>query len=394
MANQEPISRLRWLDAFRGVAVVGMIATHVAGALLANGWKQGELWNNLNISFGFVAPAFLLCSGIALWVALQRATLQQFPNEGVASQTNRLLLRAGMIVLLGYWLQIPVLSLRQLIWRHDPTELARLFDSNILQVIGVTMIGLIACVRFTQSIAATASVAAVIAAAVIIATPFLSASTSYRILWLPLQAYVAPQPAASFSLFPHSAYLLIGFALSPLFAGRGLFALPFIIPLLLAIFSASTALLLGVWIGEFPPHDNFWHGSIQHTFFRLAGLFVAIALLRFLAWWLRQRCAWLGSHGSRTLIEKIGARSLAIYVLHLMLIYGSPVNMGMTGWMNGQFQNAWGPLLCLLFFAAVTALSYGAATLWNWVRKQYPRVALWGKRAWWIAFWGLFLTIP
>ena len=386
--------RLRWLDILRGIAVLGMIATHVAGALLATAWKQGELWNNLNISFGFVAPAFLLCSGITLWVAMQR---RASPPTHAGNRTKKLLRRAGTIVLLGYWLQIPVLSIRQLIWRHDPTELARLFDSNILQVIGVVMAALIVCAQLVHSLSIARWVAAVVAVGVVAATPYVWEGNLYQALWLPFKAYVAPQPVASFSLFPHAAYFLVGFVVAPLLVRLGRWR--FFFPLLAALGSASVALLLDACIGQFPPHDNYWHGSIQHTFFRLAGLFVLIALAQAVALWLpsgsqQDDKQHDGQEERRTLMEKIGARSLAIYVLHLMLIYGSPVNMGMTGWLNGRFSNAWGPALCLLGGIVITMLCYGAVVLWEWVGREYPQAKIWGKRLWWIVFWGLFLTIP
>lgn len=381
--------RLRWLDFFRGIAVIGMIATHVAGALLANEWKQGEVWNNLNISFGFVAPAFLLCSGVALWVAMQRRVSQQgqFGKGG-----GKLLRRAGTILLLGYWLQIPVLSLRQLIWRHDPNELSRLFDSNILHVIGVAMIGLIICVRLSQSLPFTRGIAAVLAVGIIITTPYVWASNIYQSLWLPFKAYAAPQPIASFSLFPHAAYLLIGFAIAPLLIVHS--RQRFILPLFFALFSVSVALLLDVWLGVIPPHNNYWYGSIQHTVFRLAGLFFLIALVQLVVPWVILRNPQSGSKKHSTFIEKIGTRSLAIYVLHLMLIYGSPVNMGMTAWLSGQFHNAWDPIACLLFSVVVTILCYSVVILWEWIGKERPQIVVWGKRLWWIAFWWLFLTIP
>lgn len=389
MPNQAMMPRLRWLDVFRGLAVIGMIATHVAGAFLAEEWKQGEMWNHLNISFGFVAPAFLLCGGITLWGAMQRRASQQ---GEFGKGTKQLLRRAIVIVLLGYWLQIPVLSLRQLIWLHDPIALSRLFDSNILQVIGVMMIGLIICARLTQSISITRGIAAVLAVGIIIATPYVWAGNIYHSLWLPFKAYLAPQPIASFSLFPHAAYLLIGFAIAPLLIVHS--RQRFVPSLFFGIFSIAVALLLDVWIGASPPHDNYWHGSIQHTFFRLAVLFFLIALLQLAVPWLILWYQQQGGGERQTLIEKIGARSLAIYILHLMLIYGSPVNMGMTGWLSGRLHNAWDPILCLLFSVAVTLLCYGATILWEWVGKERPQIAVWGKRLWWIVFWGLFLTIP
>lgn len=383
-------SRLRWLDLLRGVAVLGMIATHVAGALLGTEWKQGELWNNLNISFGFVAPAFLLCSGITLWVAMQRRASD--PAQA-GNGFKKLLRRAGMIVLLGYWLQVPVLSVRQLVWRHDPSELARLFDSNILQVIGVTMAALIVCAQLAQSLSTTRWVAALLAVGIVVATPYVWGSNLHHSVWLPFKAYVAPQPVASFSLFPHAGYFLVGFLVAPLLVRGGRWR--FLFPLLAAFCSASAAFFLDAWIGGFPPHNNYWHGSIQHTFFRLAGIVGLIAIAQVVASRFPFRPVQPGGQelGS-TLIEKIGARSLSIYVLHLMLIYGSPVNMGMTGWLNGQFHNAWDPVMCVLSGIGITLLCYGAVVLWERIGRGYPQARVWGKRLWWIAFWGLFLTIP
>lgn len=390
--------RLRWIDLFRGLAVIGMIATHVAGAFLANSWKEGGVWNSFNIGFGFVAPAFLLCSGLTLWGALQRR--MDAPETEGKRGAQSLLRRAALLLLLGYWLQIPVLSLRQLIWRHDPTELARLFDTNVLQVIAVAMGAIVLLALVVRPLVSVAWVAAALAVAIIIGTPWVWASDSAAGLFLPLRSYFLAQPDATFSLFPHAAYLLTGFASAPLLLKPRRYQ--WVVPALFAATFFAAEALLAETIGGIPPHDRYWHGSIQHTCFRLAVLFATISALKAITQLLEQqretrlatRAASKVERRKGGAVEEIGKRSLGIYVLHLMLLYGSPVNMGMIGWLDGRFRNAWDPLACLLLALSVAALCYGALLFWEWLRKAYPTAARWAKRLWWWVFWALFLLVP
>ncbi len=370
--------RLGSIDLARGVAVVLMVGAHATDAFLGDSWKQNDLWYAINILFGFVAPAFIFLSGLALWHALTG-------RSGNDEHRGRIATRYLTILLLGYWLQLPVLSLRQLIFNQRPDELARLFDANILQLIavaGLIALGLAMALRSPDR-ARIASLLLGITA--ILLTPSISAGTLYLGLPLAIRPYVAPSPPATFPLLPYLAYFMVGFSLSPHLTGAAQSLRKRTIVLLFGALLLGLGLALDPLLAPFPPYNDFWGPSIQHVFFRLGGIIVLFACsLHAMALW---------PYGSG-LLAYLGRNSLAIYVLHLMLIYGSPMTMGMRYWFGGALDGRLHPVATLATTVAVLALCTAAISLWRWLRTEHPRIALWLKRLWWGLFWGLFLLQP
>ena len=371
--SAESPSRVRSIDLYRGVAVLLMIVAHACDAFLADRFRDGAAWHALDIAFGFVAPAFLFLSGLALSLGMQR-------HDRIAS----LSLRHLQILALAYWLQIPVLSLRQLIWNRRPEELARLFDMNILHVVAIAGLLVLGLSRIVGAAPGRLrALVAVLALAAIVATPYAWDSSLGETLWLPLRSIVGPQPAATFPLFPYVAYGMLGFAAAPLVVARDRGA---VLPLALS----GVALLLGGLALDGPMsalrhHDDFWHGSIQHTIFRLGGVLVALAGSMAIVPLLRSPV---------TLLERIGRRSLAVYVLHLMLIYGSPMTMGSRYWLDGRLDRAVSPPAVVGLVVGVTLLVCAAALVWPELRRRAPHLTSLLWIAWWVAFAGFFLLTP
>ncbi len=201
--------RRRSIDLLRGIAVLVMIGAHASSALLAGSYRQGPVWDPVNILFGFVAPAYLFLAGITL----QLASLRR--NEASAGARRWAGPRHALrLVFLGYWLQIPILSLRQLIWCHRPSELARLFDVNILQAIGLSSLIPLGLLALFHRPRAARAVALLIALGLALATPWIWRGGLDTLLPGPLAPLVAPQPRATFPLAPYAAYLLAGFGLA------------------------------------------------------------------------------------------------------------------------------------------------------------------------------------
>lgn len=376
-----PHERLGSIDLARGVAVVLMIAAHAADALLAESWKHNRIWYDVNILFGFVAPAFIALSGLTLWPALARRSGGDAGDATIRPVAVRYL----RILLLGYWIQIPVLSLRQLLFNQRPEELARLFDANILQVIAIAGL-LVLALRWGLGSLERARAAALLSGiAAVLLAPYLWTGTLYQEIPLPLRAYFSPSPPATFPLLPYLGYFMAGFAASPALMaaagtgrGRGM---------VLASAAGLIALALGLdpLLSGLPPHNDFWGPSIQHFLFRLGGVALLVALT-FLYGALRPNGgAWLGF---------IGRHSLAIYLLHLMLVYGSPMTMGMRYWFDGMLGGTLNPGLTIGFIGAILLLSVAAVAAWKRLRQRHPAAALLLKRLWWGLFWGFFLLQP
>jgi uncharacterized membrane protein len=363
--------RIRSIDLLRGIAVICMVAAHAANALLDESFRHGWLWERINILFGFVAPAFLFLSGITLFLSLQRST-----GNGNIDLRRSALTALGLIAC-GYWLQIPVLSFRQLVYCQRPEELARLFDVNILQAIGLSALLPIGLVAVTRSMRASANRAMLAAVAIAGCTPLFWRGTLHAALPGPVGALLAPQPASTFPLAPYACYLLIGFGAAQWIVSRekrlrGGFELLCTGALLIA-----ASLLLPL----VPPHDDFWGSSLHHVLFRLGGVVAALGGTVMIARLLRRGLdpiAW------------IGRRSLGIYVLHLMMIYGSPVNAGLRA--------AAGQTLAPAAIGVVATAALLASSSLLHVRERlaarFPSIETWGWRLWWGIFWIIFLARP
>lgn len=370
------MSRLRSIDLLRGVAVVLMIATHATDALLSPAFRDGPAWHYSSLLFGFVGPAFLLLSGLTL--GLRQEVL---PRE--ASIRMRLLRRFLVLLVIAYWLQIPVLSLHRLLVEQRPEDLARLFDTNVLHVIAFCGIAIVLAATLLQSSWKIRLSAAMLAVMIVVATPYLLAAEIYRWLPIPLRSLIAPQPLATFPLLPYASYLLAGFLLGSLrlFRERPLSA-----SLALTAGGAITVvlgLLLDMIIGEIPPHDDFWASSIAHSLLRAGGVTAVLG-----AFTLIPEAGGDTPHA----LERIGRRSLGMYLLHLILLYGSPMTMGMRYWLDGSIDQALDPAAVGVVAIILTVLCYQALLLWEWLRESYPHVARGAAVVWWGGFVVLFVV--
>ena len=376
-------ARVRSLDAYRGIAVLLMIIAHACDAFLAEVHRSGTVWHAVNITFGFVAPAFLFLAGATLGLSSRRNAPTPHDSQGSKSPPrSRHARRYALILLLAYWLQIPVLSLRQLVWNQRSHELARLFDCNILHVLAIGGLGLIAIDALFARDRSRRFAAAAVALALVIVAPYVWHSGVSLSMFLPLRAFVAPQPASTFPIVPFAAYLRAGYALWPWLTHSTARHTAW-----LALGSSSAAgiaLALDEAIGSIAPHDDYWNGSAQHSLMRFAGVLAGAAATAAL----RPRSA------RRMLIEHIGQASLAIYVLHLVVIYGSPMTIGLRSAFNGALASAMSPLEVAVFVVGLAACVIGAVFAWSALRRSRPGIARASWWLWWSAFAVLFALTP
>jgi surface polysaccharide O-acyltransferase-like enzyme len=348
-----------------------MVATHAVDAFLAEAWREGIVWHLTNLMFGFAGPAFLMVAGITL--GLRIGSMQ----GSRAGARRRILRRMLGVLMLGYWLQIPVLSLRRLVVEQRPEDMARMFDSNILHVIALASIAIVLISTLSDSPVRMRIVVGALAFVVIMATPYIWASGIYRDHWLPIRSFVAPQPIALFPLFPYAFHLLAGFLLTPILLALDRHSKGWLIMLGAGCALIATGFGIDTLIGGIPPHDDFWGSGIGHVLFRSGGVIAALGL-----------CIGISrSIGERTsALERIGRRSLGIYTLHLIVIYGSPMTIGLRTSFDGIFHRAYSPAAVIVIAAAVTLLCYQALRGWEWARVRYPALCSWATGVWWTWF--------
>ncbi len=95
-------TRLAWIDLLRGVAVIGMIETHVVNTLLSAEYDGAGWRHELGFYNGLLAPAFFWIAGY-----LQGLSIRKAQRENRPILTGPRLRRLGLVAFLGYYLHAP-----------------------------------------------------------------------------------------------------------------------------------------------------------------------------------------------------------------------------------------------------------------------------------------------
>lgn len=318
--TREP--REDWLDALRGLAVLGMIETHTVNTMLAEGARAGQGFTRLMYTDGLVAPAFLWIAGYAHGVVTNRK-----PGQGVWPM--RTVRRLGVILFLAYLIHLPVPGTGAT-WRQ-------FFGVDVLQCLAASLLMVVAVQRWLPRHAEWALAGAT---AVIIALGALPpAALIFGTGFWPLEAWLDQSGVSLFPLVPWAAFVFLGVLLARwrlaawmwVVLGLGLLALPS------------------------PPFISKSHP----TFFaeRFGWLLLAAAAVRGLGQVLSYP-RWL---------RWVGRESLALYLAHLALLYLVPT----ARWVGPRLS----PVATGVAAFGLAVVSAGLVLAWRWVEARRREAA-------------------
>lgn len=376
-------TRYAFLDVYRGMIVLLMIEGHVVRELLMPALQVSAAFRVHEFVHGITGPGFLFGAGITFGISAQRRW-QEFLS--VTPTLLRRVRRIILLILIGYALHLPFLSLQKTLAESTPKEWAALASFDVLQCIGfsllimqVLMIGLRSERTFVRALLLLVPTVLVVSPVVWNAAPD----------WdLPLGVSMALQGSggSAYPLLPNSAFLFAGgFASYEFmkFAGMGREEV-FVKRLTMG---GVALILLGIGTAFIPVRiyeaADFWDTSPSFMLMKLGGLF----LLMGGSWLMENRV-----HAWPRWVSLIGIESLFVYVLHLLLLYGSVLNAGThlsAVW--GRSLN-WQAAFALAF--AVAMLLFVLASLWNSIKTKHPIVLK--SAVWWMitVFGFVFVTSP
>ncbi len=352
-------ARVSQLDLLRGVAVVMMVLGHTVDALLAEPLRGGSVYWSYQLLRSMTAPLFLFTSGFVVMVATAKrwdAYLRLGPELG--ARLRRILL----LILLGYALHLPFFSLRKTLTHASPESFANLWQADVLQCIGVSLLLLQLTLLVARRPARHALLVAAAGALVVLVTPVVWSLDWGALLPRPVTPYVYDRDLTIFPLFPYLGHLFIGAAVGHSFvaaerAGRVAAWLRRLGLASVVAIVAGMIALSAPW-RVFPEHDV-WKANPASVAIRLA--LVALVLHGLFAW--RRPPAALTA--AATLL---GRSSLFVYVLHLVLLYGSPLNQGLRSVVGATL-----PVGAVLgVFAALLVAMLGAAAGLERVERWRP----------------------
>lgn len=352
-------SRLHALDLARFLAMVFMMQGHILDALVSRTIIDTDLfpWNVWHLLRGFTAPIFLMVSG-----AVHAFATKRDENGKVrADVVNRRIMWGLTIIGIGYLLVFPAGRVWDLPFVSTSGWNA-FFSVNILQLTGVTILLFIVTMANTTSVKSMGIRALAITAMIVAVTPVMQVTQVASVLPGWFGAYLTSASGSIFPIFPFSAYLFLGLAV-----GCWLRQIPVErrdallkkyglrvggVVALFAVTLQSVFLIAGV------SNDMMEHQMSIVLFLRRAGV---VLMFFSLCVTILER-----TYQLRHWYSLFGTKSLYIYVIHLILLFGTPwiEGIGRTHYRSLNLSDG------LAIAAGIMFLTLATAWLFDWYTKQ------------------------
>ena len=352
----KPSGRLEFLDVIRGVFILIMIEGHTLRALLDPSAQTGTIYRAQDLLHNMTGPVFLFASGAA-FVYSTRKHWDLYRNWG-----PKLRARLGRwlgLVVAGYALQLSYGTLARSLRETTPYQLSSLLSINSLQCIGLSLLLLQMVASFAPDVRWFFRVTAGGAVAIAFLTPFAWIVAGSWPLWL--GSVISGRTLSVFPLFPYTGFTFAGAAWAYLhcaardqgreesFLNRS------------GQICAVTALACSAFaILPVPKiYSDFWTSSPQFFLMR-------VGLLGLLAAGVRQMEPKLLPRAR--VLAVAGRESLLIYVVHLVILFGTAFNPDTNLAKNfGIAKSASQAIAVWLLF---TMLLLVFASAWNWWKKD------------------------
>jgi uncharacterized membrane protein len=378
-----PHSKQRYLfiDLLRFLAVLLMIQGHTFDASLNLNIRQHEMYFLYDFFHGLVAPMFLFASGVAFGISTLKKWEEHIVLNGrVAKRIGRFI---GLLVI-GYALHLPFFSFTKIVNEATETEIAAFLQVDALHCIAVTLLALqiiVLAVRTEKRFILTVGILAAIA---VFLSPIVWSMSFLDIVPLWLVSYLNAENNSWFPLFPWSGYILSGVLFSRLFMnakehrhavvlmkqGMALGVLSFIVPLY----------FITIPFDIYPLHDV-WKANPLIFVSRIGFIMVVTGAVFFAEHRMKIRSA---------VPQVMGRESLFIYILHLVILYGSVMNKGL----QQSITSGLTVIQSFAIFLLIAGISALSAFGWHHFKKRYryPAIAVQMSIAGIFIF--LFMTRP
>jgi acyltransferase len=358
--------RVIFIDLARALAAVFMLYGHTVSVLLAPRYQTGTWFDIWVFQRGLTSSLFLLLSGFAFSIATGR----HWSSHGQLSPAViRRIRRFSLFIVLGYALHFPVARFVDL--PYATSERWRSFLAvDVLQLIGVTFIGVQFLVMLTRSRRVFGWTAFALALATVLVTPWF-----WRVEWtsyvpLSISSYLSPAAGSQFPLFPWAAYVLTGAALGQWYLTWGTARLDWYANV--ALFAPGLALVTLAFVVELLPAWLVGVGAFDTVPNQVALRMGASLMLLALIARASQRITRLPH-----IFGAVAQETLLIYFVHLCIVYGSVWNRGLAQ----AFGPTLGPGRTVFFVVILLAAMGGLALYWNWWKHTRPSLAHWTAMA-------------
>jgi hypothetical protein len=347
-----------------------MLEGHVLRELLTPDLKATQFFTFHEVFHGVTAPGFLFGAGFTFAIATQRRW-----EESIAFTRGffRRAWRAILLILIGYALHIPFLSLQKTITTASLVQWNSFFVFDVLQCIGMCLLImriLLVTLRREQLFITTLLA---MLFAFVYTTPLFWTARIQQTMPLIVSSAINGLSSSPFPLFPYSGFLIAGTCVSWLFlrVGQDKHQELFIKWLMLA---GILIIVAGVLLDALPvqtyTQDIYWSTSPNYFWIRLGILLLMLGTL----WYIED---FFSTHGvSIVWMPKwliiLGVESLFVYIAHLLILCGWVTNTeyNLRSWWNGKLNF----VEATFVFLGLTFLMIHVSFVWRYLKKKHPKI--------------------
>jgi hypothetical protein len=357
-----------------------MLEGHVLRELLTPDLKATQFFAFHEVFHGVTAPGFLFGAGFTFAIATQRRW-----EESIAFSSGffRRIWRAVLLVLIGYALHIPFLSLQKTFSTASIVQWNAFFVFDVLQCIGICLLAMRLLLILLKREQVFLTVLLALLFAFVYATPLFWTERVQQTMPRIISSAMNGLTGSPFPLFPYSGFLIAGTCVSWLFlrVGQDKPQELFMKWLMLA---GVLLIGIGVFLEAVPVQtyrlDNFWSTSPNYFWIRLGILLFLLSAL----WYIED---FFSLHSKSVIwmpkwLTILGVESLFVYVAHLLILCGWVTNT------ENNLRSWWGCKLnmteAILVFLGLALLMIPASFFWRYLKKNHPR--LMKGVFWWMGF--------
>lgn len=357
-------NRLYFIDAVRAFAILMMLQGHFIDTLLAPVYKDesNTIYNVWSYFRGITAPVFFTISGLVFTYLLLRA----YKKGNDKKRIKKGLFRGLLLLAIGYSLRANILS-----WLSGYFN-PYFFVVDVLQCIGLSLILLVGLHMLLKKHSYIFSTVLFIIGFVCFVTEPLYRNLSLDTIPLVIANYITKANGSVFTILPWFGYSAFGAFISTVFfrhVHRVRFKLSIVISFFVVgiflIYSSSWFLLELYEITNIELLKR--SADYNYLFSRLGDVLVLFGVFYTLEPFLKQ-----------SIIARIGEKTLSIYVIHFVLLYGSFTGYGLKRFLNKSLDPYQAIVGAILFMLVVCFISFHYAKtnafVYNVIRKLTDKI--------------------
>lgn len=357
-------NRLYFIDAVRAFAILMMLQGHFIDTLLAPIYrdKTNSAYNLWTYFRGITAPTFFTISGLVFTYLL----LRSYSKGNDKPRIKKGLFRGLLLLGIGYSLRINILS-----WLFGDFN-AYFLVVDVLQCIGLSLIILVGLHILFKKHSYWFSILLFTIGCLCFVSEPLYRNLSFETIPKLFANYMTKTNGSVFTILPWFGYSAFGAFISTVFF-RHVHRTKFRTVTIITFFT----------IGYFLMYHSSWFliklyrwtdielfsfsANYNYLFSRLGNVLILFGFFYTLERFLKQ-----------SIISRIGEKTLSIYVIHFVLLYGSFTGYGFKYFFNKSLQPAEAIVGAILFMLMVCFISFHYAKtntfVYNLIRKLTDRI--------------------